>query len=172
MENKEQLEQNQKEQPMSPIVRAIITGIAGGFLWSLLGYLAYLFSFTSLAPAIVLDPWAIGDWKDGVLGQFVGIFIIALLSIGVALLYYALLKKFSSFWASVGFGVGIWVVVFYLLNPIFSSMSPVKELSSDTIITTICLYILYGVFIGFSISFEHNEITSKHAEEEASYSNK
>jgi len=152
------LEQNKHEEPMPMIAKVVVTGLFGGLFWSLLAYLAYLFKFTEISPNLILQPWAVGDWKDRVLGQFIGIVIIGLLSIGIALLYYGLLKKFRSMWMGLLFGLILWAIVFYVLNPIFPDLKTVNQLERNTIITTLCFYILYGVFIGYSISFEHNEI--------------
>lgn len=51
--------------------------------------------------------------------------------------------------------------VFFVFNPIFQDVRAVTELKSDTIITTICIYLLYGLFVGYSISFEYNELNSE-----------
>jgi hypothetical protein len=158
------LEQNKQEEPMSMIAKVVVIGLFGGIFWSLLAYLSYIFNFTDISPNLILKPWALGDWKNRVLGQFIGIFVIGLISIGVALLYYAFLKKFQSIWIGAAFGIALWVIVFYVLNPIFPDIKTVGQLGRNTVITSICFYVLYGVFIGYSISFEANEIHEpKHA---------
>ncbi|WP_449536915.1 YqhR family membrane protein [Ferdinandcohnia sp. Marseille-Q9671] len=158
------LEQNKKEGEMSFLTKVVVIGLFGGIFWSLLSYLSYVFHFTEISPNLVLKPWILGEWKNRVLGQFIGVFVIGIISIGVALLYYAFLKKFQSIWVGAAFGIALWVIVFYVLNPIFPDIKTVAELKRNTVITTICFYVLYGVFIGYSISFEENEMnTTKHA---------
>ncbi|WP_235848416.1 YqhR family membrane protein [Litchfieldia alkalitelluris] len=151
------LEQNQKPEDLSMITKVVIIGLFGGLFWSFLNYGTYVFNFTEISPNLVLQPWAIGDWKNRVLGQFIGIAVIGVLSIGVALVYYALLRKFQKIWVGMAFGLLLWALVFFVLNPIFPNLQSVPELGRNTNITTICFYILYGVFIGYSISFEANE---------------
>ncbi|MEH7237030.1 YqhR family membrane protein [Bacillus sp. JJ1562] len=153
-----ELEQNKKDREMSIIGKVVVIGLFGGIFWSLLSYFTYVFHFTELSPNLILKPWILGDWKNRVLGQFIGIFVIGIISIGVAFIYYALLKKLKSIWVGVGFGIVLWLIVFYLFNPIFPDIKTVAELDRNTVITTICFYILYGVFIGYSISFEQNEM--------------
>ena len=155
------LEQNKHDEPMSMPAKVVLIGLFGGLFWSLLSYLAYLFKFTEISPNLILQPWAAGDWKDRVLGQFIGIFIIGLISIGVAFLYYGVLRKFRNMWVGLLFGLVLWAIVFYVLNPIFPGLKTVNQLERNTIITTICFYILYGVFVGYSISFEQNEISAE-----------
>jgi hypothetical protein len=159
------LEQNKVEEPMSLVAKVVTIGLFGGIFWSLLAYLSYIFNFTVISPNLVLEPWAVGDWKDGVRGQFIGIAIIGILSIGVALVYYAVLKKFKSIWVGLIYGLVLWGLVFLVLNPIFPDLKTVNHLDRNTLITTVCFYILYGVFIGYSISFETNELA--HAKEVA-----
>ncbi|MBB5325246.1 hypothetical protein HNQ34_002346 [Anoxybacillus tepidamans] len=165
MKDNEQLEQNKREQPMSLWMKAIITGFFGGVFWSLVGYLAHFFHFTELSPNMILFPWNIGDWKYGKAGNYLAIFLIGLLSIIVALLYYVLFRKMQSMWIGIVYGVALWVIVFYVLNPFLPSLRSVSQLERNTVITTICLYILYGLFIGYSISFETQE--SEHQQTKA-----
>ena len=46
---------------------------------------------------------------------------------------------------------------FFVLNPLFPSLNPISELKRNTIISMVCLYLLFGVFVGYSISYEYNE---------------
>ncbi len=155
------LEQNKKEEPMSVMGKSIVTGFVGGVFWSALAYLAYILNFTEISPNLILQPFALADWKDGVLGNIISIIIIGLISIGAALVYYAVLKRFDGMWLGIVYGGALWGLVFFILNPIFPNVETVLELSRGTIVTTLCLYILYGVFIGYSISFDYKEFNTK-----------
>lgn len=157
-EEHNKLEQEQHEKPMSLMGLTIITGFFGGILWSSVSYLAYIFQFTEIRPNVILEPWAIGSWKEGWLGTVISIFLIGLLSIGVALIYYLTLRKLTRMYFGIGFGIVLFLLVFFILNPIFPGIPPFTELERNTIVTSICFYILYGAFIGYSISFEESEI--------------
>ncbi|MCT8138684.1 hypothetical protein H1D32_13610 [Anaerobacillus sp. CMMVII] len=132
-------------------------GFFGGLIWSFVGYLAFFFNFIRVGPALVLMPWALGDWKNGYIGQLVGIVVIAILSIAVAFLYRFILARFNSIWPGLAFGAGLWLLVFYFLNPIFPGLKSLANLDLNTIVTSFCIYILYGLFIGYSISYEFSE---------------
>lgn len=160
-ENQQKLDQNQREKPMSFLMLTVITGLFGGILWSSLAYLAYIFNFTEIRPNVILEPWALGKWKDEWLGTVISIMAIGLFSIGAALVYYAVMRKINSIWAGAAFGLGLFLAVFYVLNPIFPGIKPFWDLSKNTLITSACVYILYGVFVGYSISYEENEIRNK-----------
>ncbi|MHC0035948.1 YqhR family membrane protein [Pseudoneobacillus sp. C159] len=157
-EDKNKLEQDQHEKPMSLLGLTVITGLFGGIFWSAIAYLAYLFHFTKIRPNVILEPWALGAWKNGWLGTVISIVIIGLLSIVAALIYYFVFRKFTQLYIGIGFGIVLFLLVFWVLNPMFPGIEPLKDLGRNTIITSLCFYILYGVFVGYSISYEYNEI--------------
>jgi len=146
---------------MSFIALVIWTGMIGGIFWAGLGYIAYLFDFVEFSPSIILEPWAIGEWKKGWLGTVISLILIGFISTLVAFGYYLVLRKFKSIYISIAFGIVIFFCVYIILNPIFPSMAPFLKLKMDTIITSVCLYILYGVFVGYTISYEENEMKVK-----------
>lgn len=134
--------------------RVIMIGFFGGLIWSILGYLAYMINFTKVGPALILAPWALGKWKDKTLGQFIGIVAICIVSILLALLYKYVLGKIKSLWIGIGFGLILWVIIFYILQPWIPGLGHVTQLGKNTISTTACLFSLYGLFVGYSISFD------------------
>ncbi|MGP7816210.1 YqhR family membrane protein [Niallia sp. 01092] len=147
--------------PMSFIALVIWTGLFGGIFWSSVGFAAYYLNFTDIRPNVILEPWALGDWKRSGLGTLISIIIIGIFSTGAAFIYYLILRKCKNMWGGIGFGIALFVIVFILFNPIFPSMDPFLKLKRDTLITSVCLYVLYGVFVGYTISYEENEIQIK-----------
>ena len=158
MDNKQS---HEGDRPMSFIALVIWTGMFGGIFWSLFGYIGYVFNFTEIRPNIILEPWAIGSWKYGWLGTVISIMAIGFFSTIAAFGYYLVLRKFKTIYIGMGFGIALFICVFLILNPIFPSMAPFLELKRDTLITSACLYILYGVFVGYTISYEESEIQLK-----------
>ncbi|WP_147533931.1 YqhR family membrane protein [Bacillus marasmi] len=157
-EDQAKLEQSQREKPLSFFAMVMTIGFVGGLIWSTLAYFAYLFNFTEIRPNVIIEPWTIGAWKEQWLGTVISIILYGVISIGAAILYYSTLKKFNNMFVGLIYGILLFLLVFLVLNPIFPGISPFTELSRMTIITSVCLYILYGVFVGYSISYEENEI--------------
>ncbi|KYC95094.1 YqhR family membrane protein [Heyndrickxia sporothermodurans] len=143
---------------MSFLLMTVTTGFVGGILWSLIGYLCYYFSFSTIEPNILLEPFTVGTWRESWIGIILTIILYGIISIGVALVYYILLKKLNTMWVGIGYGFVLFLVVFMILNPIFPSMKPFFQIDINTLIAAACVYILYGLFIGYSISYEHNEL--------------
>ncbi|MDE3839553.1 hypothetical protein C0966_09310 [Bacillus methanolicus] len=155
---------DQREKPMSFIAMVVWTGLIGGILMSSIAYLAYVFNFTEIHPNVILEPWVNGNWKEEWLGTVISIILIGIVSIGAALIYYAALRKFKSIWIGAAYGIILFLLVFFVLNPIFPGISPFGDLKRDTVITSVCFYILFGVFVGYSISYEENEIQNRRGE--------
>ncbi|MBU5207160.1 YqhR family membrane protein [Bacillus safensis] len=160
-EKKNQEEKNQSVQTTSLVARAAATGFVGGVFWGFIGFLTYVFHFSEVSPNMLLQPFVLGEWKKGGLGTFISIMLLGILSIGAAFIYYGLLKRIKGFWMGLVYGGLLWLLVFYVFNPIFPDVKQVQDLQQSTIVTTFCLYILYGMFVGYSISFEYNELTSQ-----------
>jgi len=132
--------------------------------------LAYVFNFTEIRPNVILEPWTIGAWKEGWLGTTISILLIGVISIVAALIYYAALRKFPNILVGAGYGIVLFLLVFFVLNPIFPGISPFHELERNTIITSVCFYILFGVFVGYSISYEESEHKSQQNKEKEAHS--
>lgn len=159
LEFKEQYEKKQDnyfmyKQEMFFLFKVIFIFFFGGIFWSFIGYLNYLFSFSVINLNMFLDFWVLGDWKDKGIGVIVSIFFIGVLFIVVGLLYYVLLKKFKMIWIGFVYGLLWWVIVFVVLNLFFFNLKIIGEFLVNMIILFFCIYILYGVFIGYFIFFE------------------
>jgi uncharacterized membrane protein YagU involved in acid resistance len=154
-----------KENPMSFMTLVIVTGLIVGIVLSGLAYLAYIFNLTAIPPRVILEPWALGDWKKGWLGTVISIITIGIFSIVAAVIYYATLRKINSMWVGIAYGIVLFLLVFFVLNPIFPGIKPFREIDLDTIVTSLCFYVIYGLFVGYTISYEENEISNRQSTE-------
>lgn len=143
-----------KEEPMSFMTLVILTGLVGGILFSGMAYLAYTFNMTNISPRVILEPWALGEWKKGWLGTVISMILYGGISILAAIIYYALLRRFKSMWTGIAYGLVLFLLVFFVLHPLFPGIKPFNKIDFNTIVTSICIYSLYGLFIGYTISYE------------------
>jgi hypothetical protein len=141
--------------PMSFVAMVFWTGLFGGLFWGAIGFFDYYFNFTEIRPNVILEPWALGNWKNEWIGTVISILFIGVFSIVAAFIYSLLLKNFKGIWMGLGYGIVLFLLVFFVLNAIFPGMKPLFDLSRDTIITSVCLYMIYGLFIGYSINYEY-----------------
>ncbi|WP_163102624.1 YqhR family membrane protein [Peribacillus alkalitolerans] len=151
------VEQDHSEKPQSALFNAMLIGFFGGVLWSAIGQFTYYFNFSEFGPKIIVPTWLPESFSKGWGGALVSFLIIGVISIIVALVYYVSLRKVNTIFAGAGFGIAIWAIVFFAINPFLSKMDKVGNMETNTIITTLCLYLLYGVFIGYSISYDEYE---------------
>lgn len=155
--NDSQLDQNKQEKQLSQGANVALTGFIGGLFWSALAQLAYYFHFTEVAPKVILMGVFSDRLSHGIIGNLIAILLYGLVSIVVAFIYYAILRKIRSIFVGILFGAAIWALVHLALVPFFPGLLNIMEMNFNTLVTTLCLYILYGVFIGVSIGFDYNE---------------
>lgn len=149
--------QAKQEKPVSQLGNVVLIGFIGGLFWSALGQLSHYFNFTEIAPMIVLSSWKANSWTDGYLGIIISILICGLAGIAAAFLYYWILRKQDKLFVCIIFGALLWLLVHLVLVPVFPTMPTIREMDFNTIVTTLCLYILFGVFVGVSVSFDESE---------------
>lgn len=162
MNKKKQTEITKQERTNSLLSRSLMTGFIGGIIWSIVGTFMYYFNFAEVAPkTILLRSWTNTKWSNGWLGDVVSILIIGVISILIAFIYYGLLKRIISMWMGVIYGLILWGLIFYILQPVFPTLTPLFDFNKETIVTTLGLFILYGTFIGYSISFDYRDTRIK-----------
>lgn len=167
VKKEKQLEQNKREEPLSLLTRAAITGFTGGVIASIAGLVMYYFNFTEVSPkSFVLRSWIHASWIDGWLGNLITILIIGLVSMLIAFIYYISMRKLYSMWIGVIFGLILWGVVFFVLQPLFPNIPAFVDLDANTLVSSACLFVLYGTFIGYSIAYDYHDSKVKEKKEQ------
>ncbi|MNR52325.1 hypothetical protein D3C85_1721510 [compost metagenome] len=69
----------------------------------------------------------------------------------------ATLSKLPGPWIGIAYGVAWWALLYLLIGPWTGMMNWIYGLDRNTIITDLCLFILWGLFIGYSIALEYTE---------------
>lgn len=142
-----------KKNTDSLLPKIAVIGFCGGLIWSFVGYIFYLFHFTEIGTNFLLLLFPFGDWKEKILGQFVGILVLAMLSIVIAFAYLIFFRKFLGVFPGIILGMVLWVMAYVLLPLLSTKLMEITEVHRATITTSICLCILYGVFIAYSVSY-------------------
>ncbi|HJV45017.1 MAG TPA: YqhR family membrane protein [Bacillota bacterium] len=133
---------------------AVSVGASGGLFWSFVCYLLHFLNFTSIGPSVLIQPF----W-DGMghrpLAHILGMGVAAILGILFAVIYVFTMSKFYQPFIGVAYGIVLFAIFFYLFNPIFSlTNKPIHQMGINTFATMLCLFVLFGLFIGFSLSVE------------------
>lgn len=145
-----------KQSQESLLTRAVIVGFVGGLGSSIFSIAINLFNFSQVAlKSYLFIPIIHKKWPNIWVSHLSSIIIAAAISVLIALVYYALLRRLNSIWIGMLYGVILWLIVFLLVMPLYPNGDDIKSLNKDTIVSTICIFVLYGTFIGYSISHDY-----------------
>lgn len=137
-------------------LKTLLIGFFGGIIWSTLLVLLYVFKMIDINPMILFrtvlgDRLLLTKWYMYVLL----IIVIGIISIVLAIAYYVTLKKFKSWMIGGAYGILIWGLLMLLLPLTVNGVSSLSSYNSQTYIGSFCVLLLYGIFVGYSISFEY-----------------
>lgn len=139
-------------------IRTIWIGLFGGMFMIFFSYFLYIFNFIELSPKVYLVySWTKASWANRWVGEIVTMILSLILSMISALIYDALFKKLLSVILSAFYGIALWLILGYVSSFIAPNIPILHSLNSDTIFSSFCLFILYGTFIGYSISFDYRQ---------------
>lgn len=114
--------------------KMIITGFIGGIIWTTLFVFLYVFHFSEVAPiTYIVEPWLKTEWASKWQGHLLSIGLAGMISLIPSIIYYYLLKRLSSMWIGVLFGMVLWVLFFVGITPVFVS-NTVSTFTLETII--------------------------------------
>lgn len=145
----------------NPWSYSIMIGFYAGLIWSVFHWLVYVLKFTAVIPGYLAEPFFRRSFLQTWWGHLTGIVFFILFSIAAALLYWMLLGRLRGPWPGIIYGVLWWGVMFYALGPLFGMTSPAPRLGWNTLMTELCVHVLWGLFIGYSIAFEFHDEASR-----------
>lgn len=142
--------------------RSILTGFIGGIFFIVFSYLFYMFNFIEVSPkSYLIHTWTSQLWTNSWQGEVITFILGAIMSIFIAYVYVLLFKKVFSLWLSIIFGSILWGAVTFIWPILFNNIPAIQALNINTIVSSFCLFILYGTFIGYSISFDYKQMNSQ-----------
>lgn len=156
MVQRQRTEKNQTER--NKIIRvAISVGLWGGIIWGGVLFLVYYLQFSDVGTSVYAKPFLNPDYILKWQGHLIGLGFFIIYSIIFSLIYALLLRKLNSPWVGIGYGILLWAIIFLLINPMVDLTKSFMELGANTNSVLICTFILYGLFVGYTISLEFND---------------
>lgn len=129
------------------LFEAFSIGIWGAIIWGIIGILIHWFNLSKVSPIhiskIFLKEQLIFKWQ----GILIAFLLLTLCSILFSLIYVFLFSRFYTHWIGIVMGAILWAVTLGWQKLGINSMS-----------ATFCLFILYGAFIGYSLSVEFSSL--------------
>ncbi|WP_188206138.1 YqhR family membrane protein [Alkalibacillus aidingensis] len=145
------------EQKLTLILKSLVTGFIGAIIFGALGTIAYYLNFSEVSHAtFIIRSIFDGEWTTGILAELISLMVLGFIGVIPALIYYLVLKRSNGVTPGLLYGMVLWAIPFILLNPLFEYVPSLYSMDSDTIVTTVCQFILYGVFVGYTISYEYH----------------
>ncbi|AFH61946.1 YqhR family membrane protein [Paenibacillus caseinilyticus] len=136
---------------------AAYIGFFAGVIWGGLKLLEHYFHFTSLTPSFLVEPFFLHSFLFTWIGTLIGWGAFIGLSVAASLIYALVLSKFQGPWYGMAYGLAWWGALYLLIGPLIGMMPWILRLDLNTILTDVSLFALWGLFIGYSISFEFTD---------------
>jgi len=142
--------------------RVATTGFFAGLIWSTVWTFLAFFNFSELSlSSFFLEGWTDAKWVEKWPGQLLSIFLWSILSIGVAYIYYLFFRRLTGVLPGLVYGVVIWLIMIILSSSLILHIPAISQMDLNTIVTTLSILIIYGVFIGYTISYDFLDQPSK-----------
>lgn len=145
----------------NPWLYSIKIGFFAGLIWGILRWMFYEMKFTTVLPGFTADPFFQAAYLRTGWGHVVGIGSYVLFSIMAAVLYILVLGRLRGPWPGIGFGLVWWALLFIVLGPALGMTESIRKAGWNTLFTELCVFLLWGVFIGYSIAFEFTDESSR-----------
>ncbi|GIP51982.1 MULTISPECIES: YqhR family membrane protein [Paenibacillus] len=130
-------------------------GIFAGLIWGAVQGLFYYLKFTTVLPGYLVEPFFKHQFLQTQRGYYVGWLFFVLFSVIATLIYTLAFRKLKGPLPGMIYGIVWWAVIFLLLGPMLKMTSPIRELSFNTVFSEFCLFLLWGLFIGYTAAEEY-----------------
>ncbi|CAM3587394.1 YqhR family membrane protein [Marinicrinis lubricantis] len=136
---------------------ALHIGFFAGLIWGGIQSLLYYFEMTEWFPAFLAEPFYKHEYLQSTEGRVLGWLYFILFSILASFIYTLFLAKFNGPWIGLIYGFAWWVIIAVAIGPFMGIIEPITRVSLNTMTTEFCLFLLWGIFIGYSITLEFND---------------
>lgn len=147
--------------PTNPWLFSLKIGFFAGLIWGMVRWVCYILNFTTVLPGFVAEPFFRSAYLKTGWGMVVGLACYILFSIGAAILYQFTLSRLRGPWPGVLYGFVWWCIIFLAIGPMLGMMKHIRHIGWNTIFTELSVFLLWGVFIGYSIAFEFTDEASR-----------
>lgn len=136
---------------------ALYIGFFAGLIWGAVKIIGYFFKFTTVVPGFLVESFFKHEFLVTWQGYLTGWAFFTLFSIFASFFYMIVLAKLKGPWMGLAYGAIWWAAIYLFVGPLTGMMKWLYQLDSNTIISDFCLFILWGLFIGYSIALEYTE---------------
>ena len=157
--------QGQAHYYTKPFSFALELGFFAGFIWGGLHWLFYLLHFTIVPVGFLAEPFFKHEYIYTAAGHLTGWLFFIVFSILASLLYTFTIRKLKGPLPGMVYGIVWWLILFVLVGPKLGMMKPLNGLTWDSIITELCFFLLWGLFIGYTVAMEYTDERKREPEQ-------
>ena len=136
---------------------ALELGFFAGLIWGGIHWLFHLLHFTVVPVGFLAEPFFKHKYIYTPAGHLTGWLCFIVFSIFASLLYTFTIRKLKGPFPGMVYGIVWWIILFILLGPKLGMMKPLNRLTWDSIFTEICFFLLWGLFIGYTVAMEYTD---------------
>jgi uncharacterized membrane protein YagU involved in acid resistance len=140
-----------------PVEYCLKIGFFAGLIWGGIRWLAVAMNLTRVPAAFLADPWVRRNALASAHWQWTGLALFVLMSVAAALVYYLLFRPYRGPVPGLLFGAVWWAVVYLWVGPMIGAVPPLKKIGWNSLLTDASLFVIWGLFIGYSIAFEFHD---------------
>ena len=155
--DKKKESKNQEKNRTNFFLFSLNTGFFAGLIWGAVKGFFYYMSFTTIVPGYLVEPFFKHSFLQSTPGHYTGWGFFTLFSIIATMLYVFLLRKLKGPLPGMLYGVVWWCIIFLLAGPMTGMTPPFRQLSMNTLVVEFCLYLLWGLFIGYTAAAEFTD---------------
>jgi len=143
-----------------PIPYALSLGFFAGLIWGGLRLLSYFLHFTYEPASFLIRGWLTEEAAIGAFGHITGTISFIIFSMIASFLYLWFFRTLEGPWPGIWYGIGWWGIL-YGLGPLFGFTRLSLDVTFTLAATDFCFFVLWGLFIGYSIAFEFTDEASR-----------
>ncbi|MCR8659273.1 YqhR family membrane protein [Paenibacillus endoradicis] len=143
-----------------PLAYALYIGFFAGLFWSCIRMISYYCNFTSEPVSFLIRNWLSNEQITSGFGQTLGSLSFIAFSIVASLMYMWFFRNLIGPWPGLWYGLGWWGILFGL-GPLFGFTHIQTGVGFTLALTDLCLFVVWGLFIGYSIAFEFTDEASR-----------
>lgn len=143
---------------MFQILNTLLAALFAGFLIGILQLLLFYFNMIEIDPKSIVESVVFFEIRGNLLTYILYLVINMLISLIIATVYYFLLKRTKGWLSGAIYGIILWVIFYCFLPFIIVNDMLWNIYQSETTVISLCMSLLYGIFIGYSISYNYNNM--------------
>lgn len=146
---------SQKNKPYMVFLNSVTTGFIGGISLAIIYSISAYINVTNITYQDILAFFLIeGRWLESWYGFLFYLCFTGVLSVVLAMFYYGILRQFNGLLSGFLFGFILWIVIAVIIPITMFDIPLTSFLKSYTNVLNLCVLLLYGIFLGYSISYD------------------